>query len=142
MSRKVVEVTVIISALPILKAFEIDLSRLLLFCFVDAFAKFGKVVETVNGIHKVKLKSPNDISSIFNVAALLKGFKGNGMNIVGTVERTDDNESSVSVALKFFELANGIINTEFGRIATVGNDLQVIKANNRSFGFIHAKGTE
>lgn len=41
MSGEIIEEAVVIGALAILKAFEIDLPRLLLFSFVDTFAKFG-----------------------------------------------------------------------------------------------------
>ena len=140
-SREIVKEAVVIGALPVFKAFELDLARLLLFSFVD-FLSSVVDVKRVNRVDNEELKSPNDIGSVFDVAGFLEGFKGNSLRVVGTVERADDEESSVSVALEFFKLADGIINTEFGRIATGGNDLKIIKTNNGSFGFVKAKRTK
>lgn len=43
-SGKVVEETVIIGSLPVLKAFELDLSGLLLFSVIDAFTRISDIV--------------------------------------------------------------------------------------------------
>jgi len=143
-SREIVKEAVVVSALPVFKAFELNLSRLLLFGFVDFLSSVGDVerVERVERVDDKELKSPDDIGSVFDVAGFLEGFKGNSLGVVGTVERADDEESSVSVALKFFKLADRIINAEFGRIATGGDDLKIIKTNDGSFGFVKAKRTK
>ena len=86
-----------------------------------------------------KLKHPDNISRIFNVAGFLERFKRNFLRIVLSVERADDDKGRVSKALKVFELANDFINSLFRR--EVGrfnwNDLKIIKDKNR--GFILAK---
>ena len=64
------------------------------------------------------------------------------MRVVSTIERADDEESSIGIALEFFKLADRIINAEFGRFATGGDDLKIIKTNDGSFGFVKAKRTK
>ena len=139
-SREIVEETVVIGAVTIFKAFELNLSRLLFFSFVDLFPCISDI-EGVERVENEKLKSPDDISSIFNVAGFLEALEGNGLRVVGAIERADNKESRIGVALKFFELADGIINTEFSGLATRRNNLKIIKAYDRSFSFVKAKRT-
>ena len=124
-SRVVVEKTIVIGALPIFKAFELNLARLLLFGFVD-FLSSVRDVERVGIIDDEELKSPNDIGSVFDIARFFKALEGNGLCVIIAVERTDDDKSRISVALKFFELANGIVDAEFSGIFRGGDDLKII----------------
>ena len=59
------------------------------------------------------------------------------MRIVEAVERTDDDESRVSLALKVFKLANNLINGLLGRDVGVfeRNDLKIVENKDRSFIF-------
>ena len=61
------------------------------------------------------------------------------MHVVVTVEGRDDDKSGIGVALKFFELANGIINAELGGVFRGRNDLKVVETNYRSIGFVGAE---
>ena len=73
-SREIVKEAVVVSALPVFKAFELNLSRLLLFGFVDFLSSVGDV-ERVDRVDDEELKSPDDIGSVFDVAGFLEGFK-------------------------------------------------------------------
>ena len=64
------------------------------------------------------------------------------MSVICAIERADDEKGSVGVALKLLELANRIINAEFGRFARSGDDLEVVKADDGSFGFVRAEGAK
>ena len=112
MSGVVEEEAIVIGALPILEAFEVDLARLLLFGFFNTFAKLREVIVAFEVVHKIELKSQDDISGVFNVARFLEALEGNGLRVIGAVETADDEECGVGVALEFLELADGIINTE------------------------------
>ena len=101
MSRKIVEETVIVGALPIFKAFELNLAWLLFFGFVD-FLPSVRYVERVDRIDDEELKSPDDIGSVFDIAGFFEALEGNGLCVIITVERTDDDKSGISVALEFF----------------------------------------
>ena len=135
MSRKIVEETIVVGALPIFKAFELDLTRLLFFGFVD-FLPSVRDVERVDRIDDEELKSPDDIGSVFDIARFFEALEGNRFCVIITVERTDDDKSSISVALEFFELANRIVDAEFCRIFRGRNDLKIIETNDGSFGFV------
>ena len=115
MSRKIVEETVIVGALPIFKAFELDLTRLLFFGFVD-FLPSVRDVERVDRIDDEELKSPNDIGSVFDIAGFFEALEGNGFCVIVAVETADDDKSGIGVALEFFELTNGIVDAKFSRI--------------------------
>ena len=141
MSRKIVEETVIVGALPIFKAFELDLPRLLFFGFVD-FLPSVRDVERVDRIDDEELKSPDDIGSVFDIAAFFEALEGNGLCVIVAIETADDDKSSVCVALEFFELANGIVDAKFSRIFGGRNDLKIIETNDGSFGFVVAEGFE
>ena len=67
-------------------------------------------------IEDVELESPDNVGGIFNVSAFFERRERNGLYIIVTIERADNDESRVSIALKFFKFANGIINAELGRI--------------------------
>ena len=62
------------------------------------------------------MKSPDDIGSVFDIAGFFEALEGNGLCVIITVERTDDDKSGIGVALEFFKLTDGIINAEFSRI--------------------------
>ena len=141
MSRKIVEETIIVSALAIFKAFELNLAWLLLFGFVD-FLPSVRYIERVDRIDDEKLKSPDDISSVFDIAALFEALEGNRFGVIITVERADDDKSGIGVALEFFKLANRIVDAEFSRIFRGRDDLKIIETNDGSFGFVVAKGFE
>ena len=141
MSRKIVEETVIVGALPIFKAFELDLPRLLFFGFVD-FLPSVRDVERVDRIDDEELKSPDDIGSVFDIAGFFEALEGNWLCVIITVERTDDDKSRISVALEFFELANRIVDAEFSRIFRGRYDLKIIETNDGSFSFVVAERFE
>ena len=73
-SGEVVEKTIVVGALPIFKAFELDLARLLLFGFVD-FLPSVRNVERVDRVDDEELKSPDDIGSVFDITALLEALE-------------------------------------------------------------------
>ena len=66
MSREVVEKAIIVGALPIFKAFELNVSGLLFFGFVD-FLPSVRDVERIDRIDDEELESPDDIGSVFDV---------------------------------------------------------------------------
>ena len=88
------------------------------------------------------MKSPDDISSVFDIAGFFKALEGNGLCVIITVERTDDDKSRISVALEFFQLANRIVDAEFSRFFAGRNDLKIIETNDGSFGFVVAERFE
>lgn len=112
MSGVVEEEAIVIDTLPILKAFKIDLARLLILGLFDTFAKLREVIVTFEVVHKIELESQDDISGVFNVAGFLEALEGNGLRVIGAVETADDEECGVGVALKFLKLADGIVDTE------------------------------
>ena len=116
MSGEVLEEAFVVGTLSILKALELDLARLLFFGFIDKLAVFGSI-ERVKRVGDEKLKSPDDVGGVLNVAAFLEALEGNGVCVVGAIERADDEKGSIGVALKLLELAHRIINTELGGIA-------------------------
>ena len=76
-SGMVVKETVVVGALSILEARELNLTRLLFFSFIDFLAVFGSV-ERVERVKNKELKSPNDIGGIFDIAGFLEALEGNG----------------------------------------------------------------
>ena len=88
------------------------------------------------------MQSPDNIGGVFDIARFLETLERNRVDIVSAIETADYDESSIGVALKFFKLSNRIINAEFSRLARSGNNLEVIKADDRSFSFIAAKRIE
>ena len=138
MSREVIEETIIVGALTILEARELNLTGLLFFSFIDFLAIF-RSVERVERVEYIELQSPDNISGIFDIPRLLEALEGNGVSVIGAIERADDDEGGIGVALKLLELANGIVNAELGGIAGSRNDLKVIEADDGSFGFVRAE---
>ena len=65
--REIFEEAVIVGALTIFETLELDLTRLLTFSVVDAFARVGDITG-IDGVKDIKLQSPNNISGVFNVA--------------------------------------------------------------------------
>ena len=106
----VAEVAIVVGALPILQALEMNLPRLLPLGVVDTFASFVNVVVVFERVHDVELQSPNDIGGVLDVARLLETLERNGLRVVHAVKTADDDKGSVGVALKFLQLANRIIN--------------------------------
>lgn len=141
MSGEVLEETFIIGALPILETLELNLTGLLFFSVVDAFSCVGNVAG-INGAENVELKSPNNVGGVFDIAAFLEALERNGLSVILSVETAYDDESRIRVALKFLKLAYGIINAELGRFVGVRNDLEVVKANDGSGGFVGTKRFE
>ena len=132
--REIIETAFVVRTLPIFETAELNVTRVRVFSLFDDFAIFrdSPVAQIVGN---EKLKSPNNVSGVFNIARFFEGFKGDRLRIVSAVERADDNESGVSVALKVFKFANNVINSLFcGSILKVGrNNLEVVKNNDRSF---------
>ena len=141
MSREIVEKAIVVGALPIFETLELNLSRLLLFGFVD-FLPSVRDVEGVDGIDDEKLKSPNDIGSVFNITGFLEALEGNGLCVIVAIERADDDKSGVGVALKFFKLANRVVDAKFCRIFGGRDNLKVIETNDGSFSFVVAERFE
>ena len=108
----VAKVAIVVGALPILQALQMNLSRQLPFGVVDTFARLGNVVVVFERVHYVELKSPDDIGGILNVARLLKTLERNGLRVVHAIETADDDKGRIRIALKFLELADRIINAE------------------------------
>ena len=100
MGGKIIEKAVIIGTLPIFKAFELNMSGLFLFCLVDFFARVAYIAR-IDGVENEQLQSPDDISAVFYVAALLETLEGNRLRVVRPVERADDDKGSVGVTLEF-----------------------------------------
>ena len=73
-SGEVVEEAIVVGALPIFKAFELDLTRLLFFGFVGFLPSVGDV-ERVDRIDDEELKSPNDIGSVFDIAGFFEALE-------------------------------------------------------------------
>ena len=138
MSRMISEEAVVVGAVPIFEALKLNPARLLSNSLVDFLASVEDV-KRVDRIDGEELKSPDDVGSVFDVAALLEALEGNGLRVVGAIETADNDESCICVALKFLKLANGIIDAEFGRVLAGGSDLEIVKADDRSFLFIEAK---
>ena len=138
-SRVVFEEAVIIGALSVFEAFKINLSRLLFFSLFNAFTKLGNVTVSFQFVKKVKLQSPDDIGGVFDIARFLETLERNGVDVVSAIETADNDESGISVALEFLQLANGVVNTELGGFTTGRNDLKIIETNDRSFGFVKAE---
>ena len=102
-------------------------------------------IGNVAGIDRVKnekLQRPDDISGVFNVAGFFEAVERNGLDIIVAVERADDEEGGVGVALEFFEFANRVVNAKFSRILGRRNNLKIVKTNDRSFLFIRAERFE
>ena len=75
MSREVVEVTIVIRTLPIFKTFEVNLTRLNFFSVVNFFASVGNIRTDFYGVKYIELKSPDNISRIFDAARFFERFK-------------------------------------------------------------------
>ena len=141
MSREVVEKAIIVGALPIFKAFELNVSGLLFFGFVD-FLPSVRDVERIDRIDDEELESPDDIGSVLDVTGFFEALEGNGLCIVIAVETADDDKSGVGVALKFFKLANRVVDAKFRRIFGGRNDLKIVETDYGSFSFVVAEGFE
>ena len=73
-SREVVEKALVVGALSIFKALELNLSRLLLFGFVD-YLPSVRDVKRVDRVNDEELKSPNDIGGIFDIAGFFEALE-------------------------------------------------------------------
>lgn len=111
------------------------MTRLFLFYRVDFFTRVGNVAG-VNGVQDEKLQNPDDIGGVFYIAGLLETLERSRLRVVCPIERADDDKSGIGIALEFLKLANGVVDTELGGFARSGDDLEVIEANDRGFGFI------
>ena len=109
------EVAIVVDALPIFEALELDLTRLLFFRFFDLLACVGEAAE-IQMIENVELQSPDNVGGVFDVARLLETLEGDGSDVVVAVEAADDEKGGVGIALELFKLANGIVNAEFGGV--------------------------
>ena len=110
--REILEETIVVRALTILQAVEMDLTGLLFLCLVNLLTKRRGLV-TFKFVDSVKLQCPNHVGRVLDVARLLETLERNGLRVVRAVETADDDKRSVCVALKFLELADGLINAEF-----------------------------
>ena len=139
MSGKIVEVAIVIRALSIFETFEMDLTRLAFFSVINSLASLRNIRAAFDLIHDVELKSPDDIGRIFDTTRLFETLKRNGLIVVGAVERTDDDEGGISVALKSFEFADGVVDAEFDIVFVMRNNLKIVEADDRSFFRLKAK---
>ena len=112
---EIIEEALVVGALAILEAFKLNLPRLLFLSVIDLLAHIGEVSRT-KMIEDVKLESPDNVGGVLDVARLLETFKGDGLHVILAIETADDEKGGVSVALKFLELANGIIDAELGGV--------------------------
>ena len=71
MSGEIVEEAVVVGSMPIFKAFELNLARLLLFGVVDLLANVGRAAE-VQLIENVELQGPDDVGGVLNVAGFFE----------------------------------------------------------------------
>ena len=115
MSGEIIEKALVVGALAILEAFKLNMPRLFLFSVIDLLAHVGEVAGA-EMIEDVKLESPNNVGGVLDVAALFETLEGDGLHVILAIERADDEKGRVSVALKFFYLADGIINAELGGV--------------------------
>ena len=118
------------------------MTRLVFFGIVDFLASLGNVCAAFKLIHYVELKSPDNISRIFNAARFFETLEGNGLVVIGAIKGADDDESGVGVALEFFEFANSIVNAEFNIVFVMRNNLKIVDANDRSFTAFCAERTK
>lgn len=138
---EIFEENIVIDTLPIFETAKLNLTRVSFFSLVDNVAIFGNsAVEKFVGT--IKLQAPDNVGGILNVAGFFEGFKRNALSIVKTVERADDDESGVGLALKVFKFANNLVNSLLRRNIRIfdRDDLKVVKNEDRSF--IFTKGTK
>ena len=115
MGGEIFEEALVVGALAILKTFELNLPRFIFFSVVDLLAHVGEAARA-QVIENIELKSPYNVGGVLDVAAFLEALEGNGLHVILAIETADDEKGSVGVALKFFYLANGIINAELGGV--------------------------
>ena len=72
MRGKVAKVAVVVGALSILEALQMNLSRLLTFGVVDTFSSISNVVVAFERVHDVELQSPDDIGGVLDIARLFE----------------------------------------------------------------------
>ena len=96
----------------VFQAFELDLARLFLFGVVDFFPTVSNVA-WVDRIDGEKLQSPDDIGGVLNVAGFFETLKRNRLRVISAIETADDYKSRIGVTLKFFKLANGVVDAKF-----------------------------
>ena len=116
------------------------MTRLNFFSVINSLASLRNIRAAFNLIQDVELQSPNDIGRIFNAARLFETLERNGLIVVGAIEGTDDDEGGVGVALEIFEFANSVIDAEFDIVLVMRNNLKIVKADDRSFFRLKAKG--
>ena len=68
----VLEIAVVVRALSILQAFEMDLTRLLFLRFVDFPPRFGNQFPAFNFVDDVELQRPNHVRRVLNVSAVFE----------------------------------------------------------------------
>ncbi len=130
MGAVVVETAVEVSTVAIFDAAENDLTRLSfegvgnnLFA-LDWFFSTGKFVE--NG----ELEAEQRNGGIFGDAGLRVG---DGLAVTGAVERADDENDRVGVALENAEASENFVDGGFTVLAFDGNDLNVVNADDELF---------
>ena len=96
----------------------------------------------IDRVEDIKLKSPDDIGSVFDIARLLEAFEGDALSVTGAIKTADDDESGIGISLELFKLANGVINAKFGRFLAGRNNLEIVKADDRCLLSVEAKRLE
>ena len=140
MSGEIVEEAFVVCALPIFKTFELNLSGLLFFGFIDLLTGLGNADSQM--IENIELKPPHNVSGVLNVARFFETFEGNRIRVILPVKAADDDKSRVGFALEFFELANGVINAELCGFFGTWNDLEVVEADDRRMSSVGTKRPE
>ena len=136
------EKAVIIGALTVFEAFEVNMTRLFLFGFFDNIACVGSVGIIFNVIDNIELQSPDDVGRILDIAGFFERLEGNGLHIIVAIETADNNKGCVGVTLKLFELADGVVNGELNINIVLRDNLEIIKTNNRSLFEIRTERTQ
>lgn len=75
---KVLEKNVVINALPIFQATKLNLTGIIFFSLVDNVAILGNS-PVKKFVGTIELKTPNDISGVFDISGFFEGFKGNAL---------------------------------------------------------------
>ena len=140
--RVILEKAIVVRALTILQALEMNLARLLLFRLVDFPPRFGNIRADFEIVYDIELQSPDNVRRVLDVARLFKAFEGNGLRVICPIETAYHDKSRVRVSLKFLQLANGFINAQLCRLAPCRHDLQVVQTNDGSFRLVGAHRLE
>ena len=120
MSRVVMKVAVVILSLSIFQAFELNMTRFLTLSIFKFLTGRGYIGADFNIVTYIELQSPDNVSGILNVAALLERFKRYLLIVIHSVKTAYHDKCGICFVLKCFEFVNNIVNASF-----IGNKLPV-----------------